>query len=131
MSYKYRNKQEWLELITECRQSGMTDQDWCRANGISRSTFYKAVTRLRNAACELPASASAMPNVINLTSSDRQDIVPVNIIPDDMGRVSSCPQPNTVPYVMEINTGSITIRVSNDVSSSVLSHTLRILGGIL
>lgn len=130
MSYKYRNKQEWLELITECRQSGMTDQDWCRANGILRSTFYKAVTRLRNAACERLASASAISSVIDLTSSDRSDIVPGDIVPDDMGHVFNCSQPTSAPYVMEINAGSVTIKVSNDVSSSVLSHTLKIIGGI-
>ena len=27
-------------LINECRQSGMTDADWCRENDIAVSTFY-------------------------------------------------------------------------------------------
>ncbi len=30
---------EQIRLINECRQSGMTDADWCRENGIAVSTF--------------------------------------------------------------------------------------------
>ena len=31
---------EQIRLINECRQSGMTDADWCRENDIALSTFY-------------------------------------------------------------------------------------------
>ena len=30
---------EQLKLINQCRQSGLTDADWCRENGIAPSTF--------------------------------------------------------------------------------------------
>lgn len=30
---------EQIRLINECRQSGMTDADWCRENDIAVSTF--------------------------------------------------------------------------------------------
>ncbi|MFR7376466.1 MAG: IS66 family insertion sequence element accessory protein TnpA [Oliverpabstia sp.] len=36
-----------MELVTECRQSGLTDAAWCNEHGISPSCFYNAVTRLR------------------------------------------------------------------------------------
>lgn len=38
---------DWMELVTECRQSGLTDAAWCEAQGISPSCFYNAVFRLR------------------------------------------------------------------------------------
>ena len=41
-----------LRLINECRQSGMTDADWCRENGIAVSTFYNWVRRCRKAAAD-------------------------------------------------------------------------------
>lgn len=41
-----RSLDEWLELVTSCRQSGLTDAAWCHENGISPSCFYNAVTRL-------------------------------------------------------------------------------------
>lgn len=37
-----RSEQEWLRLITECRQSDMADNAWCEQHNIpasSRSTF--------------------------------------------------------------------------------------------
>ncbi len=126
---KHRNQQQWLELITKCRQSGMSDMDWCRANGISRSTFYKAVLRLQKAACELPESSASSSTEINLTSS-KQDIVPISIIQDTCSEVNNTlPEPNS--YVMEITKCDMTVRVSNDISASLLAHTLRLIGGAL
>ena len=43
---------EQIRLINECRQSGMTDADWCRENDIAVSTFYNWVSRCRKAAAE-------------------------------------------------------------------------------
>ena len=42
-----RSLDEWMKLVTECRQSGLTDAAWCTEHGISPSSFYNAVTRLR------------------------------------------------------------------------------------
>ena len=48
---------EQIRLINECRQSGMTDADWCRENGIAVSTFYNWVSRCRKvAADQIPAA---------------------------------------------------------------------------
>ena len=51
-----RSLDEWMELVTECRQSGLTDAAWCNEHGISPSCFYNAVTRLRKKACQIPDS---------------------------------------------------------------------------
>ena len=53
MSRRYSDD-EWLELISECRQSGMSDSDWCRTHNIYTATFYRAISRLRKKACEIP-----------------------------------------------------------------------------
>ena len=48
---------EQIRRINECRQSGMTDADWCRENDIAVSTFYNWVSRCRKAAAEqIPAA---------------------------------------------------------------------------
>ena len=49
-----RSLDDWMELVTECRQSGLTDAAWCEAQGISPSCFYNAVSRLRKKACQIP-----------------------------------------------------------------------------
>ena len=41
-----RSLEEWMALITECRQSGISDAAWCEQQGISVSSFYNAATRL-------------------------------------------------------------------------------------
>ena len=48
-----RSLDDWMELVTECRQSGLTDAAWCEAQGISPSCFYNAVSRLRKKAARL------------------------------------------------------------------------------
>ena len=128
---KYRSQQHWLKLITECRQSGMTDMDWCRANGISRSTFYKAVKRLRDAACELPSSVVSSDTCMDLTSACNQDVVPIRIISEEPSTI-----PDTSPechssYAMEITAGNLTIKISNDINTRLLSCTFKAIGGIL
>ena len=34
-----RSLDEWMDLVTECRQSGLTDAAWCNEHGISPSCF--------------------------------------------------------------------------------------------
>ena len=48
------NDSFWLERITQCRSSGLTDRQWCIENGIPVSTFYYHVRALRKKACEIP-----------------------------------------------------------------------------
>ena len=55
-----RSLDEWMELVTECRQSGLTDAVWCNEHGIAPSCFYNAVTRLR-------AMKGSVPNASNTT----------------------------------------------------------------
>lgn len=40
------NDSFWLERITQCRSSGLTDRQWCIENGIPVSTFYYHVRNL-------------------------------------------------------------------------------------
>ena len=70
---------EQIRLINECRQSGMTDADWCRENGIAVSTFYNWVSRCRKAAADqIPAANYGHPEV----PRPKQDVVPIDIVPD-------------------------------------------------
>ena len=62
-----RSLEEWMELVTECRQSGLTDAAWCNEHGISPSCFYNAVTRLRKKACQIPDPAPKA-STLDLTS---------------------------------------------------------------
>ena len=52
--------EEQYRLIMECRQSGLTDHQWCVEHDIKPGTFYNWVKRLRQKGCmDLPASTDA------------------------------------------------------------------------
>lgn len=55
-----RTDQEWLELIQDCRTSGMSDKDWCDQHHIQRSSFYYHIRRLRDRACAIPEASLPM-----------------------------------------------------------------------
>ena len=63
---------DWMELVTECRQSGLTDAAWCEKQGISPSCFYNAVFRLRKRACQIP-EAIGKASTLDLTFH-KQDV---------------------------------------------------------
>lgn len=52
-----RSDQEWMDLIQDCRTSGMTDKAWCEEHGIQTSKFYYHIRRLRGKACVIPENA--------------------------------------------------------------------------
>ena len=62
-----RSLDEWMKLVTECRQSGLTDAAWCNEHGISPSCFYNTVTRLRKKACQIPEPVGKA-STLDLTS---------------------------------------------------------------
>lgn len=71
-----RNDQEWMQIIQECRNSGLSDQAWCHEHNISVSTFYNRIKRLQKQACEIPVSKGK-------ASGRSQQVVPLQII-DEM-----------------------------------------------
>ena len=60
------------QLIMECRNSGLTDYQWCKEHGIQPGTFYNWVSRLRKkACCDIPAPAPRD----SLAPSEVQEVV--------------------------------------------------------
>ena len=51
MRSEYR-LQQWSEMIRACRESGLSNKEFCRQNGISEKTYYYWLRRLRQVACE-------------------------------------------------------------------------------
>lgn len=42
-----RTDEEWMNLIHECRTSGLTDKRWCQEQNIQPSNFYYHIPRKR------------------------------------------------------------------------------------
>ena len=92
-----RSLQEWFDLITLCRQSGLSDYDWCKNHDIPASSFYNAVSKLRKKAVQLPDSAfHTTSQTLDITSS-KQDVVRIDIEPDSPS--AAVYQRNTVSHL--------------------------------
>jgi len=39
--------QYWLDVIRQCRASGMTNQDWCEQNAVSLKSYYYWLAKIR------------------------------------------------------------------------------------
>src|SRR5699024_3743783 len=52
------NDEHWLNLITQCRSSGLTDRQWCIKMG-SLSAHFTITWALRKKACEVPEAVDA------------------------------------------------------------------------
>lgn len=123
----YRTRDEWFALIQECRKSGMTDAQWCLANGFSIHTFNNAIRRLRKHSYSIP---SREPHDIYDLTSPSQDVVKLDIVPDV--RPSEDMIPKTVQHIdnshmIEITFGDIHISLSNGADPVLVSKTLSLL----
>ena len=123
----YRSKDEWLAIIQECRKSGMSDAQWCLANGISRNAFNSAIKRLRKCSYAVPTRT---PRDIYDLTSPVQDVVKVDILPD----VQPVEKPEIEPavhfdnsHMIEITFGDVHISLGNGADPVLVSKTLSIL----
>lgn len=113
--------QEQIRLINEYRQSGLTDTDWCRENGIAVSTFYNWVSRCRKAAADqiLPPNYGHLEN-----PRPRQDVVSIDLVPDSFPEQHASSQMQE-PYLdnshtIEIAVKNIIIRIRNGAEPTLL-----------
>ena len=135
-SRNYHSDEEWLELITQSRRSGLADADWCRRNRIPTSSFYNAVSRLRKKACEIPEPLSGgTGKVVDLTSgTSTPDVVPIRIEPECSPAAEITPVRERSAshfdnsHSIEILSGSIRIRIHNGTDPELLSAVLSSLG---
>ena len=118
-----RSLDEWMDLVIQCRQSGLTDAAWCNEHGISPICFYNAVTRLRKKACQIPDPVGKA-STLDLTSH-KQDVIQIAIEPEDSPAglipdtsISSLHHDNS--HAIEIEAKGFLIHISNDVQPTLL-----------
>lgn len=73
-----RSKEEWFQLIQECRSSGLTDRTWCEQHGIMVSSFYNAVKRLRKNAYDIPYVSNHKTYALDITCANKQEAVRIH-----------------------------------------------------
>lgn len=137
MKSKRVSTDEQFRLIMECRQSGLSDHQWCLVNDINPSTFYNWINRNRKRGMEIPMSSDH----VMKTSTSLQEVVKVNLVP----KSTSVPAPMQVEQntcidtdlvtrelpAVEILIGNATIRFFNSTDKSLIEATLGCIGGVM
>ena len=124
--------EEQYRLIMECRQSGLTDHQWCVEHDIKPGTFYNWVKRLRQKGCmDFPAStgrsysAPESQEVVRVDFHDtdtRSYEQPLNMIPTSTERNNI-----SVAELMRLSVGSFLLTIPNGTDPKLLAQTLRIM----
>ncbi len=130
MRAKRIGRDEQIRLIMECRGSGLSDYQWCEANGVLPGTFYMWISRLRKAGYTIPDPAKrqkAVPiiqDVVKLPVADSE-------MDDDMFVKQNANNPAmTSRTAVEIEFGSVTIRILNGADTKVVQSVLQFMGGV-
>ena len=115
----------------ECRQSGLTDHQWCVEHDIKPGTFYNWVKRLRQKGCmDLPAATGH-----SHSAPESQEVVRVDFHnPDIISYEQSSdmlPTPvesKSISEVtpMKLSIGSFLLTIPNGTDPHLLAQTLRI-----
>ena len=109
-----RNDQEWMEIIQECRSSGLSDQAWCHEHNIPVSTFYYHIRHLQKQACEVPAPAGKSPG-------PPQQVVPLQVIDRIDGRKDAV---ETDKPAIVIEAGTFHIGIHNHADRDTIQNAL-------
>lgn len=114
--------QEQYQLIMQCRQSGLSDHQWCMEHDIHPGTFYNWVRRLRrNPDFIIPEKTECQSKQIS-----RQEVVKVELTADVP---SPCQErnPKILPETanaMELSFHGITLRIPNGTDPQLLCQLL-------
>ena len=122
---------EQIKLIMECRQSGLSDYQWCREQGIHPGTFYNWVSKLRKAGYTIPDSESK-----NYGVPMKQEVVKLNLVEQEVSspviEQNACPLPlnKNTDVAAELIVGNVTLRLFNGADQQLVQSAMQYLGGV-
>ena len=112
---------EWNQMVESCknRPIGMSVDEWCQENSITKANYYYRMTQVRKACLDsLPKE-----NV-------EQTVVPVPkelMIPEEESCEQVPTQPNAEDAFLELTFHGATIRVTDQTSKNLLAKVLEVL----
>ncbi len=112
---KAQKDQYWLDCIQKCRVSGLSDYAWCHHNGVSTSSFYYNIKRLRMKASAVPAS---VPKVV-----EKQEVVPVHY--NELSETKVLNPNNPSDFIaIRLEFHGVVMAISNDADAAIIRATL-------
>lgn len=138
MKRVYRGRDKWMDIISECRASDLSDAEWCRQNGIKISTFYATVKKMKKAGIKLPPKGKRIQEEYIESAEGRLSEIDTELRPamltSEIGvetrenNVKSGTLGNTdKPCDIEIEIGEIKVRINNGADTQLLADVMRVL----
>ena len=113
-----RTDEEWLNLIQECRASGLSDKYWCEQHHIHPSNFYYHIKRLQNKACNIPESVCT-------PTSQKQEVVPLSFEePTILSPTETLSSLESSETAIKITLHEFQIEITNAAASETIFNTL-------
>ena len=120
-------KQQWMEIITNCNNSGMNKTQWCRENGINAKSFFYYQKVLRDEMLEKAESGCSIPSFVDVTTQLHTPETYETTSPAfNKHEQPTFAHSNSKPDLV-IRKGDLTFEISNTISPNLL----RLLGGML
>nr|WP_278707592.1 hypothetical protein [Bacteroides intestinalis] len=113
--------QYWLDVIRQCRASGLTNQAWCEQNQISLKSYYYWIAKIRRLALEeLPRKHNGIHS-----QSDRNTV----LLPEASSGFTEVflpdkQTPHSSPAAV-LQLGDMRIEIFEDTSSEALTKILK------
>ena len=112
--------QYWLDVIRQCRASGLTNQAWCEQHDISLKSYYYWIAKIRKLALEeLPRKNHGCRPVMERTVS-LPDAAPEFTEVSLRGRQDSCAAPAAVLHI-----DTVTVDLFEDTPRELLEAILK------
>ncbi|MDO4650296.1 MAG: IS66 family insertion sequence element accessory protein TnpB [Eubacteriales bacterium] len=124
-------RHQQLQLIMECRKSGLSDKQWCLQHDIRPETFHMWVSRLRKSGAVIPESEGHSPemhDVVKLDFSTSLQPLPQSQAIVGQNANISHEMSESVPS-SEIVFGSVKARFYNGADPALVCLILDQLGG--
>ncbi|MGL4344250.1 MAG: IS66 family insertion sequence element accessory protein TnpA [Cellulosilyticaceae bacterium] len=116
-----------FKLVMACRQSGISDRQWCIEHDIHPSTFYYWVKKLRNHACyDIPENTYHTSINDSAPCIIKQDVVKVDLVSNEpIPSYASVQSMNSTPVVIQYQEANILIQ--DNFNPNTLKDVLRTL----
>lgn len=112
--------QYWLDVIRQCRASGLINQAWCEQHAVSLKSYYYWIAKIRKLALEeLPRKIHGCRPVMEQTAL-MPDAAPEFAEISLRGRRNSCAAPAAV-----LHTGTVTVELFEDTPRELLEAILK------
>ena len=134
MKIKRMSTDEKLQLIMECRNSGLSDYQWCKRHDINPSTFYNWINRLHKKGNVIP---KALPD--RKKPQFKQEVVKLELVHEDVSLSTKVNETmktienhtNTLNPAVEIVLENATVRFFHGIDQQLVETMLNCLGGVI